>query len=97
MDRQHTINGDARPCFFPGLTLRALSYRLAHFHIARRDRPKSGAWLNGATTEQHAVAYSDDTANNDLRILVGHEVAIGANEPFPIVTFGDASYQAGHA
>jgi hypothetical protein len=50
---------------------------------------------HGATTEQNAVAFSDDIANHDLRILVGHEVAGGTNEPFPIVTFGGCVVPSG--
>ena len=50
IDREHPIQRDAHPGFFPGFACGAFFDRLAQFHIAGRDGPEAGSRFNGAAT-----------------------------------------------
>lgn len=96
IDGQQSIDRDPCPRLFPGLALCALDHRLAQFHVASWNCSKACSRRDGSAAEQNTVCLDDNTADNDLRILVGDKVAFWADEPLSVIAFWDASEETGH-
>ena len=96
VDREQRVDLDPGARLFPGFALGAVDRRLVELHIAGRQGPEAHARIDRAPAQEDAVLPSRDRADDDLRILVLDEAAIGTDETLAVVAFGDGA-QAGAA
>ena len=75
----------------------AFLHRLGHFHVAGGQGPEAAARLDRPAAEQDAaVDLGHHAADDDLRVLIGDEAAIGAGQPLPVIAGRDGADEVGH-
>ena len=70
---------DLRACLFIGFPQGALLGGFAQFQKTGRQRPLAQARLDGTAAEQDLIAPDRQATGNDVRILIVHGLATGAD------------------
>src|SRR5690606_31248974 len=85
------VDLDAGARLLPGLALGAVDRRLVELHIAGRQSPEPDARIDRPAAQEDAVLPQRHRADDDLRIVVVDEAAIGADQPLAVVSFGNGA------
>lgn len=91
VDREHVDDLELRSGLFPGFPGSALFGVLANLHEPGGQCPEAAARLDRPPAHQQLVFPGCDDAHDDLWVLVGDVIAVGAHETRTIVPFGNCS------
>src|SRR5690606_9257123 len=93
VDAEESVDLDPSARFFPRFPKSPLLRALVLLEVARRQRPIPAARVDCPAREQNARFPEGHGPHHDLRILVVDEAAIGADQAFAVVPFGDAAHE----